>query len=289
MKTRLDCYPCFLRQSLQAARLAGAAEETQRAILEMVLHELIGIISVDTMPVEMGDRIHRLVREQTGNVDPYRAVKARDTAAALEMYPQLKEIIAAAEDPRAVGARLAIAGNIIDFGVGLEYDLWDTVTRVLAQPFAIDDSAALRAALDAADWLLYIGDNAGETVFDRLFIETLHMPVIYAVKDIPVLNDATREDALAAGLGEVAEVVSSGCEAPGTLLARCSDEFKARYAAAPLIIAKGQGNYEGLSTAPGPLFFLLQTKCPVLARDVGTQVGDIVLKRGEYDTAFRES
>ncbi len=283
MKTRLDCYPCFLRQSLQAARLAGANEETQSAILDMVLRELVKIISVDTMPVEMGDRIHRLVREQTGNIDPYRAAKEHDTNAALEMYPHLKEIVTEAENAWEAGARLAIAGNIIDFGVGLEYDLWETVERVLVQPFAIDDGAAFRAAIDDTDWILYIADNAGETVFDRVFIETLDIPVVYAVKEIPVLNDATREDALAAGLGEVAEVISSGCEAPGTLLARCSDDFRARYAAAPLIIAKGQGNYEGLSNETGPLFFLLQTKCPVLSRDVGTEVGDIVLKRGKWE------
>jgi uncharacterized protein with ATP-grasp and redox domains len=175
---------------------------------------------------------------------------------------------------------LAIAGNIIDLAANSSYDLWATVQRVLDQPFAIDDSEAFRDALASADTLLYLADNAGETVFDRVLIETLERPVLYAVKGGPVLNDATMDDALAAGLDEVADLVSTGSDAPGTVLGTCSAEFRRLYEEAQLIVAKGQANYETLSGEGERLFFLLQTKCPVIAQDVGVPQGGVVLKQG---------
>jgi len=279
MKTYLDCYPCLLRQALDAARLAGADERQQKAVLERVLDVLKQVGPLSTPP-EIGDRVHRIVRQEVGDEDPYRAVKEASTRQSLALYPRLKALLAEADDPLEVGVRLSIAGNIIDLGPTREYELWNTVERVLAQPFAIDDRGALRAAIARAGQVLYLADNAGETVFDRLLIEVLDLPVVYAVKGGPVLNDATRKDALAAGVNQAAEVISTGSDAPGTILSRCSAGFRQLYEEAELVIAKGQANYETLSTEGAKVFFLLQTKCPVIARDVGAPVGSIVLKQG---------
>jgi uncharacterized protein with ATP-grasp and redox domains len=279
MKTYLDCYPCFLRQALEAARMAGAGERQQKAVLDSVL-DVLGQIEPSSTPPEIGDQVHRIVRQEVSNSDPYRAAKKASTHQALALYPRLKSLLADANDPLKVGVRLSIAGNIIDLAVSREYDLWGTVERVLAQPFAINDGVALREALSGAGQVLYLADNAGETVFDRVLIEALAMPVIYAVKEGPILNDATREDALAAGVDRVAEVTSTGSNAPGTILDRCSEEFRRLYDEAGLVIAKGQANYETLSEESTKVFFLLQTKCPVIARDVGVPVGSIVLKQG---------
>jgi len=176
--------------------------------------------------------------------------------------------------------RISIAGNIIDFALSDELvDLWATVERVLAAPLAVDDMAALRAALDTADRVLYLADNAGETVFDRVLIEALPLPVTYVVKGGPTLNDATREDALAAGLETCATIIDNGADAPGTILELCSEEFRQIYAAAPLIIAKGQANYETLSTAGPHVFCLLQVKCAVIGRDLGVGVGGVVVRQ----------
>lgn len=280
MKTYLECYPCFLRQALDAARLAGADEQQQKVVLDRVLDLLKQIDSASTPP-EIGDRVHRVVRQEAGDGDPYRAAKEASTRQALALYPQLERLLAKADNSLEVAVRLSIAGNIIDLAPGRSYELWPEVERVLAQPFAIDDSAAFREALSEAEHVLYLADNAGETVFDRLLIDVLDAPVIYAVKDGPILNDATREDALAAGLDQVAEIVSTGSDAPGTILERCSEAFQQLYDGAGLVIAKGQANYETLSDQGDKLFFLLQTKCPVIARDVGVPVGSIVLKQGE--------
>jgi len=279
MKTYLDCYPCFLRQALEAARMAGADERQQKAVLDRVL-DVLGQIEPSSTPPEIGDQVHRIVRQEVSNSDPYRAAKEASTRQALALYPRLKSLLAEANDPLEIGVRLSIAGNIIDLAVSGEYDLWDTVERVLAQPFAINDGVALREALSGAGQVLYLADNAGETVFDRVLIEALDMPVIYAVKGGPILNDATRDDALAAGVDRVAEVTSTGSDAPGTILDRCSEEFRRLYDEARLVIAKGQANYETLSEEGPKVFFLLQTKCPLIARDVGVPVGSIVLKQG---------
>jgi uncharacterized protein with ATP-grasp and redox domains len=224
--------------------------------------------------------VHEIVRQEVGDSNPYRSAKERSTQEALALYPRLTSLVADADDALETALRLAIAGNIIDFGAVAEYDLWGTVERVLAQPFAIDDGAALRKALDSAHEVLYLGDNAGETVFDRVLIETLDVPVVYAVKGGAALNDATREDAEAVGLDEVATVVDNGASTVGTILGRCSSEFQRRFAAAELVIAKGQANYETLSEKGSKIFFLLQAKCPVIARDIGVPVGSIILEQG---------
>ncbi len=279
MRTYLDCYPCFLRQALDAARHAQVNEELQQHILRQAM-EILPTFDLQASPPEMGAYIHRLIRLELDNPDPYREAKERSTAEALSLYPRLKKLVANSADRLDAAVRLAIAGNIIDLGVSQTYDLWGVVERMLTQEFAIDARIAFRAALATAQSVLYLADNAGETVFDRLLIETLELPVTYVVKGSPVLNDATLEDARAAGLDQVATLLTNGTDIPGTILAKTSVEFQERYAKAELIIAKGQGNYETLSgSRNSKLFYLLQVKCPVIARDLGVAVGAMVFKQ----------
>jgi hypothetical protein len=287
MKTYLDCFPCMLRQALEAARMANADVEQQRAVLNRVM-ELLAMVPVDNTPAETGYHVHRIVREMTGVRDPYRLVKEEATSKALPLVPRLREIVAQADDPLEQAVRIAIAGNIIDFAPDkvmnpskdIQFTLKATLERVLHQPLAINDLEALRRALSKAQRVLYLADNAGETVFDRVLIEILEQPVIYAVKGGPTLNDATQEDAVVAGLGEVAEIVSTGSDAPGTVLESCSPAFRQLYDQAELIIAKGQANHEALGEGDGRLFFLLQVKCSVLGRELGAEPGSIILKQG---------
>jgi uncharacterized protein with ATP-grasp and redox domains len=145
----------------------------------------------------------------------------------------------------------------------------------------VDERRALFGALNGAEPIPCLADNAGETVFDRVLIECLTVPGVFAVKSGPVLNDATIEDAREAGIDEVAELIETGSNAPGTIVSQCSDRFRRRYRESALILAKGQANYETLSTGGGNVFFLLQIKCPLVARDVGVPVGSIVVGRGD--------
>jgi uncharacterized protein with ATP-grasp and redox domains len=279
MHTYLDCYPCFLRQALEAARRLGADAMKQKIVLDRVL-ALLGTVDLASTPPEIGHRVHHVVREELGDSDPYRTFKESATREALALLPRLREVMHAAADPLETGVRLSIAGNIIDAGVHASYELWPTVERVLRRPFAVDDLEALRGGLATVSSVLYLADNAGETVFDRLLIEALEVPVVYAVKGGPVLNDATLEDARMAGVDRVAELLESGSNAPGTILELCSEGFRQAFAGAELVIAKGQAHYEALSERGPKVFFLLQAKCPAIARDLNVPVGSIVLRQG---------
>jgi uncharacterized protein with ATP-grasp and redox domains len=280
LKTELGCYACLVNQALRISVLAGCKADQQRSVINHTLQLLQESGSVISPP-EIVQRVQRFIRQEVAVVDPLEALKSSSTRAALALYPRLKDLIANSDDPIGTALRVSIAGNIIDFAVSDEpADLWGTVQRVLTQAYAIDDEAALRVGLKSADHLLMLADNAGETVFDRLLIEVLEMPVIYAVKGAPTLNDATREDALAAGLGPLARIVDNGTDAPGTLLAGCSSEFLSIFDAAPLIIAKGQANFETLDDVGPRLFRLLQVKCSVIGSHIGAPIGSIVIRKG---------
>jgi len=277
MKLYLDCYPCVLRQTLQVCRSSSVPEKEQISIMGEVM-SLLQEADPSSRPPEIVARMHTLIRDLTKCEDPYLELKQTSTKKALSLYAELKRKISKAKNPFDVAVRLSIAGNIIDFGIGNNFDLPSVIKRVLAQPYAIDHTLELKDEISNAKNILFLADNAGETVFDRLLIETIDKHVIYAVKDAPVLNDATAEDAAAAGVDQIAQVVSCGARSPGTILNRCSEEFIKLYARADVIIAKGQGNYEALSEEKKNVFFLLQAKCDVIARDLGVPVGSIVAK-----------
>lgn len=279
MKTYLDCYPCVLRQALEAARMAGASASQEATIVSKALTILQALPEGVTSPT-IGSQIHAAVRQITGNPDPYLQVKQEATEKALSLLPKLKNVLAQSTDPLETAVRLSIAGNIIDFGPNPDYNLWEEVERALHQPFAIDDLSVLRQRLALVKQILYLGDNAGETVFDRLLIETLGKPVTYVVRGGPTLNDATLADALEVGIDQVAEIIDNGSSVPGTELSLCSPEFQAKFWEAELILAKGVGNYETLSTVVAPIFFLFQVKCPAISLDVGAPVGSLILKQG---------
>ncbi|MGD9344313.1 MAG: ARMT1-like domain-containing protein [Candidatus Aminicenantes bacterium] len=281
MKIYLDCYPCFFQQALNTARMIGANEDTIHRIL-LEVSTLLPKIPPGATPPEIGREVYRIVSRLTGNEDPYREIKERCTQQALALYPGLKERVRSSEDPLRIAIRIAIAGNVIDFGSNMPFDLEKDLESILDQRFAIDHYKLFKRALAQARDVLYIADNAGETVFDRVLIEELGKPVIYVVREQPVINDALREDAVAAGIDKVADIISSGSDAPGNILPFCSDEFLKIYEAAEFIISKGQGNFEGLSEENRPIFFLLKTKCRVIADHIKVDKGSIILKGSKF-------
>ena len=281
MQAYLDCVVCLVRQCLDASRMLTDKIEIQEKILRQVLLE-ISSMSFEQSPPYMALKVHRLIREIAGDGDPYKEAKELFNRVALELYPELKEKIKGSPDPLETAVRLAIAGNIIDFAVSGNLDrneVEKTIINSLQQPLAINKLPQLREAAREATSILYLGDNAGEVVFDRLLIEELQpaAKITFAVKGHPVINDATMEDAVATGLTQVVKVVSNGSDAPGTILELCSPEFQRWFKNTDLIIAKGQANYETLSEAAEKVYFLLMAKCPVIARDIGCKVGDMVV------------
>ena len=279
MKTHLDCVPCIIRQSLDSARLLTEDEEIHEQILREVL-EAASRMNLEQSPPVMAQTIHRRLRELVGQKDPYREPKDRFNQLALDLLPKYRAELERTEKRLETAVRLAIAGNIIDLGVksGLdEKEVLDSIESCLVDPLegSIDDFAG---AIADAGSILYLTDNAGEIVFDRLLIEQLPADrVVVAVKGAPVINDATMVDAETAGLPEMVQVIDNGSDAPGTVLDDCSPEFRAHFDKADLIISKGQGNYETLGESTRPIFFLLRVKCPVVARDTECPVGRMLL------------
>jgi uncharacterized protein with ATP-grasp and redox domains len=283
MKAYLDCYPCFFQQILNTLQTMAVDERKIQEIL-VAFGQFLPRIRVEATPPEIGREVYRLIYEKTGILDPYSSIKKKCTQQALALYPQLKERIGSSGDRLWMAVRMAIAGNVIDFGVNADFDLDKDLENLLSQKLAIDHYREFCQALRRAHKILYLADNAGETVFDRLLIEEMGKPVVYAVREKPIINDAVHQDALDAGIDEVAEIVSSGTDAPGTILNMCSQDFLKIFRSADLIISKGQGNYEGLSDETRPVFFLLKAKCPVIARDLGVKQGNLILMKAKnYD------
>jgi uncharacterized protein with ATP-grasp and redox domains len=280
MLVHLDCFPCFLKQALIALRLGTQDVALQEHILKSVLEE---IKRADTSkpPAYTTTFIHKKIRSLLGK-DPFKEIKSEYNQIALALYPSLKTLVEESQDPLWTSTRLAIAGNIIDFGIFTTIDIEGTIKRSLDNHLAIDGHNDFRSVIGESDTILYITDNAGEIVFDRLLVETLislGKNVFLAVKGSPVINDATVEDATEAGLVHVCEVIDNGSEAVGTILQWTSPEFQEIFKNAHLVISKGQGNFETLFGTRENMFFLFQSKCHVVSQELGLSLGSMILKK----------
>ncbi len=281
MRIYLDCIPCFMQQALRAGRIATSDEKKLKQILDQT-GEMVKTIPMHSTPAEIGMSIYRTVSEVTDVRDPYKNIKQQHIAETKSIYPELEKIVANSEDKLLTAIRIAIAGNVIDLGVKKSFDIVKDVKSILKQDFAIFDYSAFKSQLEKTETILYIGDNVGESVFDKILIKELKKPVKYAVRSIPIINDVTMEDAIASGLDEVAELIDSGCKSPGVILNQSTPEFLEIFNTAGLVISKGQGNFEGLSDCKRQVFFMLKTKCSIISNHIGVEDGSIILKEHKF-------
>lgn len=203
----------------------------------------------------------------SGINDPYYSEKKESNRVALGLYLNWKGKVERSPDPFMLALRLALAGNIMDYGASSDFSIHHTIEKVVTSDFAIDHTTSLRKRLAEAKTILYIGDNAGEIVFDKLFIETIRHPrLTYAVRGGPAVNDATLDDAAEVKMQRVAKVITTGYDAPTIFLEKSGKQFLGKFNSADLIISKGQGNLEGLlPLKDNRIFFLLMAKCDVFA------------------------
>ena len=280
MKVHLDCFPCFLRQSLIALRLSTNDESLHETVLKSVLAD---IENADTTkpPAYTTTFIHRRIRRMLGK-DPFQAIKSEYNRKALALYPSLKKLVEKSSDPLWTASRLAVAGNVIDFGIFTSIDIEGAIAKALKNTFAEDAYPVFAESVHDADEIVYLLDNAGEIVFDRLLIETMMQSgkkTKAVVKGSPVLNDATIADANESGLGKICEVIENGSDAVGTILEWTSPEFRKIFRDAQLIISKGQGNFETLQCTGKNIFYLFQSKCDVLSQELNLPPGSMLLKK----------
>lgn len=277
MQMSLECIPCIVNSFLRLFKSGFMPDSVQAAAMRRLLSYL-SKADFNAPPPVLGQAMHRMIRDILGNPDPYRDVKDRYNQMMLNRYDEFMKLVSEAEDPFDKAMRLAIAGNAIDFGPQHLLDVNETIQRVLIADLAIDDSPRLRDELRDAKQVLYIGDNCGEIVFDRLFLKTLDHPgLTFCVRGAPVINDATREDALAVGIDKYARIITTGDDAPGVVWETSSDTFKACFRDADVIIAKGQGNLEGLLGMDANLYFMLVTKCEPVARKIDVQPNQFII------------
>jgi len=267
----------MMNQALRAGRIVTEDEDVIKSILDEVGNS-IKKVSLHNTPAETGSIVYKLVKSITGVTDPYKQIKADSIKEALALYPKLEKYIDESDDKLLTAIRIAISGNVVDFGVNKKFSLEADLDKIINQEFAIFDYDEFKRQLKKSNSVLYIADNAGESVFDRILIEQLGVPVTYVVREIPVINDVTYQDAVDSGIDAVAEIISSGTTAPGTIMELCTDDFIKRFESADMIISKGQGNFEGLSNVNQQVFFLLKAKCHIIAKHIGVNEDDIVLK-----------
>lgn len=280
MKSDPECIVCLMKQALNTARFATEDQALHREILNLTAKWTMEA-DLDLSPAAISTKVYRIVSQVTGVSDPYEEVKKQTNLEALKLLPDLKAMVANATDPLDAALHLAVAGNIIDMGIGHSFDLKEDALKILNTPFAVDHTDRFKYELKSSKKILYLGDNSGEIVFDRILVEQLldlGKELAFAVKSGPIINDAMMEDAKVAGLTELLPVIETGSDDIGVCLERAGKEFLDRFESADLMIAKGHGNFESLNTRPERIFFLLKAKCPVVAAELGVLQGDIVFK-----------
>ena len=272
----IECISCVLRQATEAVQQAGLTSDMQVKVMRHVL-DALSEMTWDEGSCVMIQRVFRIIREVGGVKDPLENIKSYCMDIALRAYPELKLTVEQSQDRFGTAVRIAMAGNIIDHGRKEQLDnlaLFRSVEDALTRPLAINHIPRLKEEIESARSILYLADNAGETVFDRIFIEELPKERIkYVVRGIPVSNDATLRDAEFSGITDLVDVVEDGSDYPCVRLESCSDTFRRAFDEADLIIAKGQANMQSLLDQRKKIYFLVRIRCHVVASLFDQQSG----------------
>ncbi|MCK5073560.1 MAG: DUF89 family protein [Bacteriovoracaceae bacterium] len=282
MKSYIECYSCFVRQSVDAGKIATSDENIRWEIMKEVMKKSLEF-SRDDSPAIMGKVIHQIVRDISGNNDPYKNVKDEYNKKASKMIGFLTKIIDESGEKLHTALKIAAIGNIIDFGPYGMYgpSLEEFVCKKLKSEFAGNVGFGdFKNKLDNAKSVLYVADNCGEIVFDSIFINRFlkDKTVYLATRGGAVLNDVTMDDIKEIQFSDNVKLIDTGDNAPGAILKFCSDEFNKLYNDVDLVILKGQGNYEGIGKPNRKnVYSVLIVKCPVIASHIGCAKNELVL------------
>ena len=283
MKISYECGPCFLRQAKEAMDLSTDDENLKMELMEEIFNFLSDNFKLHTNSNSTGSAMHNMIKRKTGCTDPYYKEKIEGNEIALRYLPEVKRILE--KDPSLENyVKIAIVGNILDFGAfTLDDDIESTIKQSLKKELTVKDIEEFENSLKTHDKLLYLVDNTGEIVFDKLLLEKIKqygLDITIAVKSEPILNDACMAEALDAGLDEFGEIVEIGCGTVGYVDSEISDEFREIFNSHKFIISKGMGNYEGLTEidlSGKDIYFLLCAKCNTISRDIGVNLHDMLL------------
>lgn len=275
------CLPCVVNQVIKVANITGIDKKEE--LLREVFTYLSKMDFQVTTPEIIG-KIFGMIKKYTNNQDPYKETRNYYNTLFLKLLPEFERKIEQSENSFQLAMQYAIVGNIIDFNPihnALLEDIFDCFEKMEEFELAIDDSEKLTGDILNAKILLYLGDNCGEICMDKIFLKKIkelnpNVKLLFGVRGKPVVNDSIAEDAFTVGIDEYAEVIDNGDDSLGTVLSRTSPEFKEAYRKADLVIAKGQANYECLSEENKNIYFLLMTKCDVIASDIGVEENKMI-------------
>ena len=263
MKISYECGACFLRQAREAMDLATDDEDLKIEINSEIFKFLASTFKKGTNSNKTGSHLHKIIKDKTNCNDPYINEKKLGNEIALKYLPLAQEILNE-NDTLENRVKIAIVGNILDFGAfELSEDIEKLIKDSLNKDLAVKDIESFEKALEKHDKVLYLVDNTGEIVFDKLLVSKIKeydLDITIAVKSQPILNDACMEDAINTGLNEFGEIVEIGAGTVGYVDSEISDEFREIFNAHEFVISKGMGNYEGLTEidlSNKEVFFLL--------------------------------
>ncbi len=279
-----QCVSCIFNQALRVTKELRLPEQKAKEVLDLA-SSFVPRFSMEQNPPVNATMMYEAIAQHLGMEDIYAEVKAHSTAEAQRLVPYCEELLAQSVDLFVDATKVAIAGNVIDLAAEVKYDIEEELRKLIHTPLAIDDTATLRTSLENAKNVVYLADNAGEHIFDRIYIRHLRelfpqIRIAYFVRGNPIINDVTYAEAEAAGIGDYATIIDSRAPTPCIMAESLEGEAKELFENADTIISKGMGNYECLSgQASRPIFFLLKVKCSVVSDSIGQPMGSIVCKR----------
>ena len=267
-----DCVPCILKMAISGIWKLTDDEELAKELIIRILQipALRGLDWEITSPEVVAGVMDRIM-EAFHTTDPFRALKEEQNAKGLELYPKLKKLVQASADPLFTAVNLAIQGNSIDVMISDHSpDVETTLEEKLRHPIAEKPFLIFREKLKKTSRLVYLGDNAGEIFFDKVLIETImamyNPQIVFVVRGVPALNDVTIQEAKRVGMDQLVMVMANGIKdaVPGTILSRCSSEFRDMFQESDLIISKGGGNFDSLEEEKDhskDITYMLDSKC----------------------------
>ncbi len=285
MRSELECLNCILRQGITTTRLTDSEPEVQFQAVRKVLKYLSTITDLSPSPAELSTPAYRIVKETTGKQDPYQKLKEESSKHTKNHLEEIVKIIRESDQPLWTAGHLAVIGNTIDFGIfkAEDINIEKDLLTMLRQPLAIDEYCYFEKILSQKKELLYITDNAGEVYFDYLFGREIqrhfpHLKIYFVVRSEPVINDATLKEGQEAGLDTIGSILTTGNDEIGLPLHKADSTVREIWNRNPVIISKGQGNFETLNQQHGDIFFLLKAKCSIVAHEMGVKLYDVVFK-----------
>lgn len=290
MRMQDKCLPCIVNQVIKVANITGV--DSKEELLREVFAYLSKMDFKTTTTPEIIGEIFDMIKIHTKNTDPYRETRNYYNTLFMKLLPEFEKKVEQAENSFLAALRYAIVGNIIDFNPihnTLLEDIYETFEKMEQLELVIDDSQALTEDIKNANILLYLGDNCGEICMDKILLKKIkelnpNAKLYFGVRGKPVVNDSIAEDAYAVGIDEYAQVIDNGDGSLGTVLHRTSPAFKEAYRQADVIIAKGQANYECLSEDNKNIYFLLMTKCDVIANDIGVGEKKMICMKNKFNS-----